>query len=209
MRSKRRSFEVLLVLIVFGVYAIGSLFICTVGATTYRDVTVGMQSNYDLRTGVLYLAEKTRQNDIAGAVRVEQYQGADALVLTEQRTGKGYETWIFVYEDKLCEVLIAPGSINELSVSQLQSIMPMKSMRLTLDEANLLSIDLLTIDNISSSITLKITSKSGNYYPPPESVEDESETMTIPGDGEEPETLTIPGDGEEPETMTIPGGDES
>ena len=158
MRHKRRSFEVLLVLIVFCVYAAGSLFLCTIGANTYRQVTANMQANYDLRTGVLYLAEKTRQNDVAGGVRVERYNGVDALVLTRQLADRSLETWIFVHEGKLCEVSIAAGTIDQLSVVLLQPIMPMQAMKLTLDSKNLLSITLQTTGGESSSIVLSLSS---------------------------------------------------
>ena len=157
MRHKRLSFELLLVLIVFSIFAVGALFLCAVGANTYRDTTAVMQQNYDYRTGVMYLAEKTRQSDVAGSISIRQLDGVDALVLVEQQTGRGYETWIFVYNNNLCEQLIASGAEVKLSLAQV--IMPMESMELILDRTGLLTINLVTPDGLRSSITLSLKSQ--------------------------------------------------
>ncbi|MDR2714122.1 MAG: DUF4860 domain-containing protein [Coriobacteriales bacterium] len=165
MRQKRHSFDLLLVLIIFCVYAAGALFLCVVGANTYKDISAVMQSNYDLRTGVLYLTEKTRQNDVAGAISVQKVGDVDALVLVEQETGLGYETWIFVHEGMLCEELIFSGS--KVDLNMLQAIMPMQSMKLTLDENNILSIKLVGADGIENSrmLMLKAQGEPFNYDP--------------------------------------------
>lgn len=180
-RQRRHTFELVLVLLVFCIYAAGSLFLCALGASTYKDITASMQENYDLRTGVLYLAEKTRQNDVAGGIRVDQYEGVDALVLTEQETGRGYETWIFVHDNMLCEQLIAAGTASDLSPALLQPIMPMKSMTLGLDSSGLLSISLVTPDETLSSIALDIVSSKDTLSGSPRASEGTRPTSSLPG----------------------------
>ena len=179
--QKRHSFELLLVLVVFCIYAAGSLFLCAIGANTYKDISASMQKNYDLRTGVMYLAEKTRQNDVAGGIAVKKMYGADALVLTEQVTGRGFETWIFVYDGMLCEIVIASGSSNNISLSMLQRIMPMKTMTLTLDKTNLLSVQLVTPEGTTSSITLNVSSSGDSFYFDPSLLSNTTPTVSIMG----------------------------
>ena len=157
MRHKRFSFELFLVMIVFSIFAVGALFLCGVGANTYRDTTAVMQQNYDFRTGVMYLTEKTRQSDVAGAISVRKINGVDALVLTEQQSGKGYETWIFVYNNNLCEQLIASGADVILPLAQ--PIMPMESMNLSIDRSGQLTIELKTPDGLLSAMTLALKSQ--------------------------------------------------
>ena len=162
MRSVRHTFELLLVLLVFCIFAVGSLFLSAAGANSYKETAAIMQTNYDLRTGVLYLTEKTRQNDVAGSISVRQFNGSDALVLTEQVTGRGFETWIFVYDGMLCEQMIASGAQIELSA--IQNIMPMKSMILSLDTTTqMLRIDLETVEGDTSSTTLVLKSQGSPF----------------------------------------------
>lgn len=170
MRTKHHSFELLLVLFVFCIYAAGSLFLCVMGANTYRETTAIMQADYDLRTGVMYLAEKTRQSDVAGGIHVERIYGVDALVLTEQITGRGYETWIFVHNGMLCEEFIASGAEVQMDPPMLQTIMPMRQMELVYDSRNILTIDLITIDGTHSTISLNIKSAGSPYNFDPSAV---------------------------------------
>jgi hypothetical protein len=145
----------------FAAYAGGAILLSAIGSNTYREVTAVMQENYNTRTGVLYVAEKTRQNDVGGGVRIDAYNGNDALVLTERVTGKGYETWIFVADGQLCEEFIAAGA--EVDPALIQKIMPMTSMSLKWDEADVLRVSMLTPDNMESSITLGVRSSYEPY----------------------------------------------
>ncbi|MDR2108679.1 MAG: DUF4860 domain-containing protein [Coriobacteriales bacterium] len=152
--TKRRISDLVLVLVLFAIYAAGAMTLAVVGSNTYRHTTAVMQRDYDLRTGVLYLAEKIRQNDVGGGVRLDEVNGSEALVLTEQLTGKGYETWIFLHDGQLCEELIASGMRPDMA--QAQRIMPMQSMHLALNSQGLLEAALITPDDVASSIVLNI-----------------------------------------------------
>ncbi|MDR3307731.1 MAG: DUF4860 domain-containing protein [Coriobacteriales bacterium] len=143
-----------LVLALFCVYAVSALILCVLGANIYKDTTATMHENYDLRTGVLYVAEKTRQNDVAEGVRVDTLNGADALVFTEQRTGKGYETWIFVDKGVLYEEMVASGSAVQITAGQ--AIMPMRSMALDLVDGNLLTVSFILESGEESHIQLAV-----------------------------------------------------
>ncbi|MDR3052730.1 MAG: DUF4860 domain-containing protein, partial [Coriobacteriales bacterium] len=145
---KRRSVDLFVVLALFCVYITSALLLSTIGAGVYKDTAAVMQDNYDLRTGALYVAEKTRQSDVNGAVRIDSYEGNDALVMTEQETGQGYETWIFVSDGVLYEEFIASGA--DVQLGNGQAIMPMQSMDLSLNN-ELLSIDFVTVNDDASA----------------------------------------------------------
>jgi uncharacterized Rossmann fold enzyme len=142
------------------VFAAGALLLCTIGAGIYRQVATVMGENYDTRTGILYVAEKVRQNDVVGATRVEQLNDTDALVLVEQVTGESYETWIYVQDGMLCEELIAAGSAVDLAQSQ--SIMPVRVLDLELEEGGLLRISITDGDGQTESIMLLLRSEGGD-----------------------------------------------
>jgi hypothetical protein len=168
--GRHRISDLLLVLLLFAVYAAGAMMLAAIGSDTYRRTSQVMEEDYNLRTGVLYIAEKVRQNDVGGGVRLASESEAviadagDALVLTEQSTGRGFETWIFVNSGNLCEVTIASGEVPELA--QAQVIMPMQAMRLSNFAPGLLQVDLITSDNLESSITLNVKSDERPFAQP-------------------------------------------
>jgi hypothetical protein len=158
---KRRISDLILVLALFAVYATGAMALAAIGSNTYRHTTEVMQEDYDLRTGVLYIAEKVRQNDVGGGVRLDAVGGESALVLTEQVADRSFETWIFIEEGQLCELSIASGA--ELNITQAQRIMPMQSMKLELNEWGLLEVALATPDDVASAISLNVKCGSAPF----------------------------------------------
>jgi hypothetical protein len=156
---KRHSLDLVVVVALFCVYATCALFLCVIGAEIYRDTAETMQQDYDQRTSVLYVAEKVRQNDVEGAVRIDSVDGADALVLIEQQSGRGYEAWLFVQDRTLYEGLFAPG--DTIDVKLCQPIMPMEQMAIqeAAEKAGMLSVTFSTVDGQTSSIDLWLRSR--------------------------------------------------
>lgn len=158
---KQHNADLLIVLLLFFVYASCALLLCVLGANSYSQTVAVLQDGYDQRSGVLYVAQKVHQNDIGGGVRVEQYAGNDALVLVEQETGQAYETWLFIQDGYLCEEFIAAGS--DIVEGQAQRIMPMQAMQLTLNDKNLLSVSLTTDTGKLNAISLALRSGGDTF----------------------------------------------
>ena len=131
---KRHSLDLVVVVALFCVYTASAIFLCLIGAEVYRNTADTMRHNYDQRTSVLYVAEKLRQNDINGSIRIDSVNGNDALVLVEKRSGRDFETWIFVQDRMLYEGVFAPG--DEVDIALCQSIMPMNAMTLGVGSRN-------------------------------------------------------------------------
>jgi hypothetical protein len=155
---KRYSLDIVVVLALFCIYATCSLFLCVIGADVYRETADTMQQDYNHRTSALYVAEKVRKNDTSGGVRIDTVNDADALVLIEQQSGVGYETWLFVQDRILYEGAFAPGATPEVALCQ--QIMPMNSMVIQQSEANgsLINITFFLTDDTTSSIDLWLRS---------------------------------------------------
>jgi hypothetical protein len=157
--KQRHIMDILIVLSLFGAYAAGAMLLSAIGANVYKDAAVTMEENYDMRTGALYIAEKLRQNDVAGGLRMGEAAGGDALILIENRTGKGYETWIYVYEGSLCEVLTAGGA-DEPPLESGQAIMPMEAMELELSD-RLVQVSLTGANGKVSNLNLSLRAARG------------------------------------------------
>jgi hypothetical protein len=125
---KKHSLDLVVVVALFFVYATCALLLCVIGAEVYRETAATMQYNYNQRTSVLYVTEKVRQNDLDGTVRVETVGSADALVLVEKKSGRDYETWLFVQDQMLYEGLFAPGAT--INTKLCQPIMPMENLEI-------------------------------------------------------------------------------
>ena len=81
-----------------------------IGSGVYRNTTVQMEENYVARTALSYVAEKVRQHDTSGGVRLTEEEGETVLVLqnTENTTDTDYLTYIYSYDGWLCELVIRP-----------------------------------------------------------------------------------------------------
>ncbi|MDR1087744.1 MAG: DUF4860 domain-containing protein [Coriobacteriales bacterium] len=158
---KQHNADLAIVLLLFFVYAGCALMLCVLGANSYGHTAAVLEESYNQRSGVLYIAQKFHQNDIGGGVRLDSYQGSDALVLIEQETGKAYETWIFVLDGYLCEELIAPDST--LVADQAQRIMPLQELRLTRTGDALIAVSLSIDAQTVNTIHLALRSSGGGF----------------------------------------------
>jgi hypothetical protein len=152
--KRKHHADILLVIALFAVYAICAIMLTALGAGVYRNITAIMIDNYDTRTGILYVAEKVRQYEVSGAVRIDKLDGGDALVLVEPGTGGEYETWIYIANGQLCEQMIAKG--EKIDIDSSQVIMPMQAMQLNLSKARLLTVEMTTISDVSTAISLNL-----------------------------------------------------
>ena len=97
----------LLALLLLLVFAVCVLSVLLTGAGTYQTLTRRDQDSYDRRTAAQYLATRVRQADRADGVAVADFQGCDALELTETIDGTPYITRVYCYDGYLRELFSA------------------------------------------------------------------------------------------------------
>lgn len=138
MRRKIYTAEILLVVALFFLYTIFALLLSVMVADTYREGAERSERNYNMRTSVLYLTEKVRQTNAPEGISVRQTEEGDALVLGMSANGERYETWIYVEDGYLREVLLLQGADFMPGIGQ--KIMPLSSLDLELGQKGLLQI---------------------------------------------------------------------
>lgn len=106
---EQRAVDLLFTLALFCVFAASSLMVVLIGAQVYQTSAAAMQQNFSHRTSVSYVAAKIRQNDSRGAIRVAPLGEGTALVLQQSYGSTVYENWIYQWDGKLREVLVAQG----------------------------------------------------------------------------------------------------
>ena len=132
MREQKRKADAVLVLVLFGVFAVCILAVLLTSADAYRRLAERDEQSYDYRVATQYLATRVRQGDEAGRVFVETFDGADALVLQEEIDGEVYETRVYCYEGYLRELFASEGEL--FSAVDGEKILQAEAMTLMLED---------------------------------------------------------------------------
>ncbi|MDR2610158.1 MAG: DUF4860 domain-containing protein [Clostridiales Family XIII bacterium] len=127
MGGKKHFINLIFTLTLLGVFAMSALLVAVMGAQVYESSAENVQKNFDTRTSLVYMAQKVRQSP-AGGIRVGSVDGGDALVLSESYDDETYESWIYVYDNELREVLVPAGA--PVKAGDGYSIMELKSLKI-------------------------------------------------------------------------------
>lgn len=107
--DKNHVIDFLFPIALFFVFATSALIVVLLSANSYQTTTQKADNNYMTRTSISYVTEKIRQNDNGGQVAVAEFDGGPALVLTQERAGNRYCTYIYEHEGTLRELFTKVG----------------------------------------------------------------------------------------------------
>ena len=111
--SSLHSFGGLFVFGLAALFAVLSMLLVVTGTQAYRNVVQTADGNSQARSVMSYVANKVRSADAAGAVRVQDREGTQSLVLSQDLDGEEYETRIYWYDGALWEQFV-PGEFEFL-----------------------------------------------------------------------------------------------
>lgn len=114
-KQDRRSPDSLLILLLLCIFALCSLVLVIFGANIYNSISEQRTSSFQLTTPLSYTSSKVRAADGADSIRLEEKEGATALILTTIDGGEPCETWIYTYDNNLCEIYVGQGASFSLS----------------------------------------------------------------------------------------------
>ena len=104
MRGRGSAANGMLLFLIYGMFALFSLFLVVIGAKVYRDLAFAGSENAEIRSAFSYVANKVRMSGgLAGAAHVENREGTAVLSLRESYDGAEYETVIYYYDGALRE----------------------------------------------------------------------------------------------------------
>lgn len=107
MRERKSPMNGMLLFLIYGMFALLSLFLVVIGAKVYRRVVAVGDENTSVRSSCLYVANKVRMN--SGTVALEQREGIQVLVFSETLEDREYESLIYYYNGSLYENYQAAG----------------------------------------------------------------------------------------------------
>lgn len=157
-KENKSHIEGLLVLVLFGVFAICILAVLLTGADAYKRLVERQQENYAGRTVPQYITTKVRQADAKGAVRLGDFGGVECLELSEYLNGEEYITRIYCYDGFLRELFSAAS--GEFSPEDGESILEAEQMDFSL-ENGYLQVVVTTLDGEKTEVKLILRSAEG------------------------------------------------
>ena len=107
-RQKHYSFDLVLAMTLFCMFTVVALLLVGIGSRVYASCGEKLQTDYQLRTALSYLAGKTRYESVC-LTETRPLENTEAIVLTERTESGDYETWIYFYDGALCEQYIPAG----------------------------------------------------------------------------------------------------
>lgn len=160
MKSKgnKSQIEGLLVLVLFGIFAICILGVLLTGAGAYERLMQREQDTYAERTVPQYIATKVRQADTYQAVTIGEFGGVEALQLSEELNGEHYITRIYCYDGYLRELFsLAEGNFEPADG---EAILKAEQVDFSLEQ-NCLTVTVTTEDGIKTERKLALRSTEG------------------------------------------------
>ena len=105
-RQKNHVIDLLFPIAVLFVFAISSFLVLVLSAHIYSSQTQKMNTGYTVHTSLAYVAEKIRQNDVAGSITVMTLDGTECLALKNSSDGINSTTYLYVSDGWLKELFV-------------------------------------------------------------------------------------------------------
>ncbi len=162
-RTQHHTVDILFVLSLFVVFAATAIALVLIGIQVFRTTVNGMSDNTQARVTTSYLTEKMHQGDLAGSVSIVSIgDGVQALCLEETHEEQAYETYIYVYDGNLKELLITKGST--LLPESGQDIAKVSSLTMEQVSSHLFSFVITNVDGSTDSLYLTTRSAQDESF---------------------------------------------
>lgn len=157
-KKNKSQIEGLVVLVLFGIFAVSILGVLLTGAGAYKRLVNRQQSTYAERTVPQYITTKVRQNDLQGAVRVAEFGGVESLELVEWLGDEEYITRIYCYDGYVRELF--SSATGNFEPKDGQQILEAEQINFSLQDG-FLEIAVITADGEKTGCKLTLRSAEG------------------------------------------------
>ena len=107
--KRGHSLDVIMTMVLFGVFAVSILMVLMMGAQSYQGVVTSMKESYEEGTCLQYMATKITHYSGSDAVAVGEFGDGSALLLNETIDGCQYTTYIYLYQGQVMELFCEQG----------------------------------------------------------------------------------------------------
>lgn len=99
MRNKQKGIETISVMLLLVLFAFVVFMVIEAGTNAFGSITDDKQATMSARVAFSYISMKVKQNDVNGAVSVQETKFGDTLKIDTER----FSTYIFFYDGGLYE----------------------------------------------------------------------------------------------------------
>lgn len=154
-RSHHASSMLFLFLLFASLVLTGELLIC-MGTGVYEDILSSMNRSGNVRTASAYIRQKLRQGMDLNALRVDELDGCDALVLQQYLGDDFYETYLYCYDGELRELMIRKGTGDSFAADAGTAIASLDAMTIEQNETSGVLSVTMTIDGTDQELILSM-----------------------------------------------------
>lgn len=151
--------DVLFVLTLFFVFALSALTLVVLGASVYRNSVDYMDASFQNRTSYAYVTQKIRQADHDGSITCGTFDGAAAVILTDEIGDTLYNTYLYEYDGYLCELLTRADL--EMKAKSGTKITPIKEFDIKEISDDLYKFEITSTNDENYSLLISTHSETG------------------------------------------------
>ena len=155
-RQSGHTVDVLFVITLFLVFAVSVVMLTGTGASVYRNIVDSMTENYDSRTSFTYVINKIHQNDRENAVSLGEYEGCDAVMISEEVNNVNYCTYLYFFDGYMREIFTRYGS--EFDPGLGTPLFPLKGFKAESLSESLYRFDITTPNGDNESLFVHLNS---------------------------------------------------
>ena len=111
-QGQSHSIDLLFVLLIFAGFVATAMLLISMETSEYQKIIGRMQDNDLSRVTTAYLTQKVRQGREIDAITTEDFHGIPSLCVRSRIAGRQYETYLYVYEGRLMELMTPEGNIE-------------------------------------------------------------------------------------------------
>ena len=156
MKSQERShsIDLLFVLLIFAAFVLTAMLLISMETSEYQRIIGRMQDNDLSRVTTAYLTQKVRQGRETEAITAEDFHGIPSLCIRSRIAGGRYETYLYVFEGRLMELMTPEGNVNNVIPAGGTPLVPMEELRFEFIKDNAVLVEGTTGDGEELSILL-------------------------------------------------------
>lgn len=103
-KSVFHSADTFFVLILFAAFVLMALFISATGALSYKKSAVQMEERFNKQTCISYITAKIRSNNESGKISIVDFNGKEALCISDNFGEAVYNTYIYQHDGMIREL---------------------------------------------------------------------------------------------------------
>ncbi len=127
-RENGHSTDLLFVLLIFASFVLSAVMLISLGSGEFERIIGRMQDNDLSRITSAYLTQKIRQGKAEDAITTEDFHGIPSLCIRAEIAGQDCETFLYVYEGELMELLTPVKYEDDVIPAGGNAIVPMERL---------------------------------------------------------------------------------